>query len=130
MYIILSLLDITILYIYIYTKELHFLWFYFCVEKEGGRERKRNTNLLSHILTHSLVGSCVCPDQWSGHWAHNLGGLGWYSSQLSYPARAVHYIFGRSVLFLDFFHKYTVAYWIEVKTVLCTCGRKKVQLVH
>ena len=48
------------------------------------KEKERNINLLFHLLIHSLVDSCMCPDQesnpqpWhiilysSGGWAKNL----------------------------------------------------------
>ena len=31
--------------------------------REEGRERERNVDLLFHLLVHSLVASCMCPDQ-------------------------------------------------------------------
>ena len=31
------------------------------IEREG-RERERNTDMFLHLLMHSLVGTCMCPD--------------------------------------------------------------------
>ena len=32
-------------------------------ERERGRERERNNDLLFHLCMHSLVDTCMCPDQ-------------------------------------------------------------------
>ena len=50
-------------------------------ERERG-ERERDIDLLFHLLMHSSVDSCMCPDQ-----TRNLGILGRCSNQVSYPAR-------------------------------------------
>ena len=49
------------------------------------KERKRETNLLFHLLLHSLIASYMCPD-WDQ--TCSLGVSGWFSNQLSYAARA------------------------------------------
>ena len=50
--------------------------------REGGRERERQTDLLFHPFTHSLVDSHICPEQ-------GLNPQPWLieklSNQLSYP---------------------------------------------
>ena len=50
-----------------------FYWLILDSERKGGIERERNINLLFHLLMHSLVDSCMCPD-WGSN--HNFGVLG------------------------------------------------------
>ena len=56
-------------------------------EKKGEAGRERDIDLLFHVFMHSLVTSCVCPDQelHPQPWY-----MGWCSNQPSYPARALH----------------------------------------
>ena len=58
-----------------------FILFYFVLEREGKKERPRNIDL----LFHSLVDSCMCPDQGR---THNLDVWESLSNQLGYLARA------------------------------------------
>ena len=52
--------------------------------ERGRKGEERNIDLLSHLLTHSLVDSCMCP-----HWgSNNLGRSGQCSHQRGYLARA------------------------------------------
>ena len=46
---------------------------------------ERNKDLFFQLFMHSLVDSCMCPDQ---GWTHNLGVSGWPSNQLSCLVRA------------------------------------------
>ena len=52
-------------------------YFLLLIFKERGkgrlRERQRNTDLSFHLFMHSLVDSCMCPDQ---DWTRNLGVTG------------------------------------------------------
>ena len=44
-----------------------FFFFYLLICRKRGKERKsekeRHTDLLFHLFMHSLVDSCMCPDQ-------------------------------------------------------------------
>ena len=60
-------------------------WFYREEGKETGGDRKRNIDLLFHLLMHSLVASCMCLD-----WGSNL--QPWHVRRtlyLSYSLRAL-----------------------------------------
>ena len=62
-----------------------FSFFFFLTDWfERGKERQRNTDLFFHLLMHSLVASCMCPDQGLNPQLWRLG----TTPQPSYLARA------------------------------------------
>ena len=73
----------------------HFLFIYLLKRERvrGGGERGGH-DLLFHVLMHSLVASCMCPDQGPNPqpWCR----VGWHCNQLSYPASACFLLFKQS----------------------------------
>ena len=55
------------------TKLFLFYFIDFFREREGGSKREKNINLLFHVLMHSLVDSCMCPDQGSNLQPWSIG---------------------------------------------------------
>ena len=80
-------------------------------KSEGERERERNISLLFHLVMHSLVASCMCPDQRSNLQAWHVGTT-LYPTKL--PVTACLSMFQQPFFFFFVFvHRFLIILYIK-----------------